>query len=105
MQIASDGSVEHFYGCVLQSSRLHLLLLGSAEEPPNPLISLRKPTFGTPKSNFSGRFAAFLKAKMRCAQLKGAEKRPVFFPKKTNVNAPWPALFPTAFPLLIIVNH
>ena len=98
LQIASDGSVEHFYGCVLQSSRLHWRLLGSAEEPPDPLISLRKPTFGNPKSNFSGRFAAFLNAKMRCAQLKGAEKRPVFFPKKRTSMHPGRRYSPLRFP-------
>ena len=48
MQIAPDGSVEHFYGCVLQSSRMHLLLLGSAEEVepwagPHRALPLRAP--------------------------------------------------------------
>ena len=61
-------------------------------------IFLRELVFGDPQIQFSGRFAAFLKAKMRCAQLKGAEKRPVFFTKKRTSMHPGRRYSPLRFP-------
>ena len=68
-------------------------------------IFLRELVFGDPQIQFFGPLRGIFEGQNALRAAKGRGKAACFFPQKTNVNAPWPALFPTAFSLLIIVNH